>query len=73
MPERAFETHEEAAEAFLALSLIVLGVAGVGLLRCELVYEFGAASAYTSPASSVGDNSSVEGAERGGADHDDDR
>jgi formate hydrogenlyase subunit 3/multisubunit Na+/H+ antiporter MnhD subunit len=32
VPERAFETHEEAAEAFFMLSLGVLGVAGLGLL-----------------------------------------
>jgi len=33
VPERAFESHEEAAEAFLLLSVAVLGVASVGLLR----------------------------------------
>lgn len=77
VPETALETHEEAAEAFLALSLVVLGIAGVGLLNGRvgsaarfvaaagtlalvvagynvghsgglLVYEYGAASAYTS-------------------------
>jgi uncharacterized membrane protein len=32
VPEAAFETHEEAADAFLWLSVAVLGVAGVGLL-----------------------------------------
>lgn len=32
VPEQAFETHEEAAEAFLAFSLVVLGIAGVGLV-----------------------------------------
>lgn len=77
VPETALETHEEAAEVFLALSLVVLGIAGVGLLNGRvgsaarfvaaagtlalvvagynvghsgglLVYEYGAASAYTS-------------------------
>lgn len=77
VPETALETHEEAAEAFLALSLVVLGIAGVGLLNGRvgsaarfvaaagtlalvvagynvghsgglLVYEYAAASAYTS-------------------------
>lgn len=33
VPERAFETHEESAEAFFALSLVILGIAGVGLVR----------------------------------------
>lgn len=32
VPEAAFETHEESAEAFFLLSLGVLGVAGLGLL-----------------------------------------
>lgn len=74
--EAAVETHEEAAETFLWLSLGVLGIAGVGLVRGtvgararvlatlgsagllvagyrvghsggELVYTYGAASAYT--------------------------
>lgn len=77
VPETALETHEEAAEAFLALLLVVLGIAGVGLLNGRvgsaarfvaaagtlalvvagynvghsgglLVYEYAAASAYTS-------------------------
>lgn len=76
VPEAAFETHEESAEAFLLLSVAVLGVAGVGLLKNRageaaryvaaigtlalvvagyrvghsggaLVYQHGAASAYT--------------------------
>ena len=33
VPERAIDTHAEAAESFLVLSLLVLGVAGVGLLK----------------------------------------
>jgi uncharacterized membrane protein len=32
VPEQAFETHEEAAEAFVAVSLVVLGIAGAGLV-----------------------------------------
>ena len=32
VPERAFETPEESAQAFFLLSLGVLGVAGLGLL-----------------------------------------
>jgi len=32
VPEQAFETHEEAAEAFFAFSLVVLGIAGAGLV-----------------------------------------
>jgi hypothetical protein len=32
VPEAAFETHEDAADAFLWLSVAVLGVASVGLL-----------------------------------------
>ena len=76
VPEAAFETHEESAEAFLLLSVAVLGVAAVGLLKNRageaaryvaalgtlalvvagyrvghsggaLVYQHGAASAYT--------------------------
>ena len=33
VPEQAFETHEEAAQAFFVMSLAVLGIAGVGLLN----------------------------------------
>lgn len=33
VPEAAFETHEDAADAFLWLSVAVLGVAGIGLLN----------------------------------------
>ena len=33
VPEAAFEAHEDAADAFLWLSVAVLGVAGVGLLN----------------------------------------
>jgi hypothetical protein len=76
VPAAPIETHEEAAEAFLTLSVIVLGVAAVGLRTGrigqaaralgtvgaiallgagwrvghsggELVYRYGAASAYT--------------------------
>jgi uncharacterized membrane protein len=82
VPESAMERHEESAEAFLALSLIVLGVAVTGLLRGRvgtgariaatvgtfalvvagynvghsggaLVYEHGAASAYTTSSAAV--------------------
>lgn len=78
--EQAIHSHEEAAEAFLALSLLVLVIAGAGLLNGRigtgarlaatvgtlalivagyrvghsggaLVYQHGAASAYTSSAS----------------------
>lgn len=78
VPEAAMETHEESAELFLSLSLVVLGVAGVGLVRGRvgtvaragavvgtlalvvagyrvghsggaLVYQHGAASAYSAP------------------------
>lgn len=78
--EQAIHSHEEAAEAFLALSLLVLVIAGAGLLSGRigtgarlaatvgtlallvagyrvghsggaLVYQHGAASAYTSSAS----------------------
>lgn len=78
VPDAAMETHEESAELFLSLSLVVLGIAGVGLVRGRvgtvaragavvgtlvlvvagyrvghsggsLVYEHGAASAYTVP------------------------
>ena len=77
--EQPLETHEEAAETFLTASLVVLAVAGAGLLRGplgtisrvaatagalalvagaayvghtggQLVYKYGAASAYSSPA-----------------------
>ena len=76
--EQALETHEEAAEAFLTASIVVLLVTGAGLIRgpvgkvsrvaagvCalglaaggayvghtggQLVYKYGAASAYTQP------------------------
>ncbi len=79
VPEAALETHEEAAEQFLWLSVGVLGIAGVGLLGGrigtgarvlatvgsgvllasgynvghsggQLVYQYGAAGAYTSDA-----------------------
>lgn len=36
VPEVAFETHEEAADAFLWLSVAVLGVATVGLLKGKI-------------------------------------
>ena len=76
--EQALETHEEAAEAFLTASIVVLlvtaaglirgpigkvsriaaGVAGIGLVAGgayvghtggQLVYKYGAASAYATP------------------------
>ncbi len=79
VPESALETHEDAAEQFLWLSVGVLGIAGVGLLGGrigtgarvlatlgsgvllvsgynvghsggQLVYQHGAASAYTASA-----------------------
>ena len=79
VPEQAFETHEEAAQTFFVFSLVVLGIAGVGLVGGtigtaarytaalgtlglvvagynvghsggNLVYKYGAASAYTQPA-----------------------
>lgn len=82
VPEQALETHEEGAERFLAISLVVLGVATVGLVGGKLgaaaryaatagtlalivagynvghsggnlVYEYGAASAYTTNAGTV--------------------
>lgn len=83
VPEQAIHDHEEAAESFLALSLLVLVIAGVGLLQGKvgtgaryaaaagtlvlvvagysvghsggaLVYEHGAAAAYTSGTSTPG-------------------
>ena len=47
VPERAFETHEEAAKAFLAFSLVVLGIAAVGLVggRVGTVARHAAAAA----------------------------
>jgi len=86
VPEQAFETHEEAADAFFILSLGVLGVAALGLVGGRigtvarytaaagtlalvvagynvghsggnLVYKYGAASAYTTPAGQATDTS----------------
>lgn len=107
VPERAFESHEDAAKGFLLLSLGVLGVAGVGLVKGrvgtaaryaaaagtlalvvagyrvghsggELVYRYGAASAYTQPSAGIGfeDAAGAPVARRDGtraADADDDR
>lgn len=103
VPEQAFETHEESAEAFFAMSLAVLGIAGVGLLNGrigtvgrvvatagtlalvvagynvghsggKLVYEYGAASAYTT-AGAGGAARATDGpsAVTAGQDDDDDR
>lgn len=104
--EAPFESHEESAEAFLLLSLGVLGIAAVGLSSGkigaaarvagtvgsavlllagyrvghsggELVYRYGAATAYTSGTTAVeraGDvSSTTDGNEARGADRDDDR
>lgn len=104
--EAPFETHEEAAEAFLLLSLGVLGIAAVGLSKGrlgqaarvagtvgsavlviagyrvghsggELVYRYGAASAYTSGPTAVESAGEVIGTRpRAGSntsDRDDDR
>lgn len=91
--EQAIHSHEEAAEAFLALSLLVLVIAGAGLLNGRigtgarlaatvgtlalivagyrvghsggaLVYQHGAASAYTSSASIP-----ITGEKNAGGDH----
>jgi uncharacterized membrane protein len=101
VPEQAIESHEEAAEAFLALSLVVLAVAAVGLVNGRtgtvarhiaaggtlalvvagysvghsggaLVYQHGAASAYTSPASTgSGSDGRAEPAARERGEHGD--
>jgi hypothetical protein len=84
VPEAALETHEEGAERFLAISLVVLGVATLGLANGKLgtaaryaatagtlalvvagynvghsggnlVYRYGAASAYTTGVGPVAD------------------
>ncbi len=103
--EAPFETHEEAAESFLLLSLGMLGVAAIGLSSGkigtaarvagtvgtvvlviagyrvghsggELVYRYGAASAYTSGGSVVERAGEVTrgrtGGERGATAGDDD-
>lgn len=49
VPERAFESHEDAAKGFFLLSLGVLGVAGVGLLKGRL----GTASRYAAAAGTL--------------------
>jgi formate hydrogenlyase subunit 3/multisubunit Na+/H+ antiporter MnhD subunit len=49
VPEVAFESHEEAAEAFFTLSLAVLGIAAVGLARGRV----GSAARYTTAASTI--------------------
>jgi uncharacterized membrane protein len=78
VPEAAFESHEESAEQFFQLSLIVLGISALGFLPRaagtgarivatagtlalivagyqvghsggEMVYKYGAASAYVDP------------------------
>lgn len=83
--EQALETHEEAAEAFLTGSIVVLLVTGAGLIRGpvgkfsrvatgvaavgllaggayvghtggQLVYKYGAASAYATPSTVTADN-----------------
>lgn len=88
VPEQPLETHEEAAETFLALSsglalLVVVGLArgrvgsiarGLGTVGAaglvaaavyvghsggKLVYQYGAASAYTGPAAQGGANGST--------------
>lgn len=98
VPEQAFETHEEAAEAFFVMSLAVLGIAAVGLASGragtvarvvasagtlalvvagynvghsggKLVYEYGAASAYTAAVVPTAAGAAVTA----GADDDDDR
>jgi uncharacterized membrane protein len=83
--EQALDTHEEAAEAFLTGSIVVLLVTGAGLIRGpigkisrvatavaavglvaggayvghtggQLVYKYGAASAYATPSTVTADN-----------------
>lgn len=49
VPEQAFETHEEAAQAFFILSLGVLGVAGLGLVGGKV----GTASRYLAAAGTL--------------------
>jgi uncharacterized membrane protein len=105
--EAPFESHEEAAESFLLLTLGMLGIAAVGLSSGkigsaarvagtvgtvvlviagyrvghsggELVYRFGAASAYTSGGSAVERAGEVSSGQLGegriaGAGDDDDR
>jgi uncharacterized membrane protein len=84
--EQALDTHEEAAEAFLTGSIVVLLVTGAGLIRGpigkfsrvatgvaalalvaggayvghtggQLVYKYGAASAYATPSTVTADSS----------------
>lgn len=102
VPEQAFETHEEAAQAFFVMSLAVLGIAGVGLLNGrigtvgrvvatagtlalvvagynvghsggKLVYQYGAASAYTTATGTAGAAGVTDRGTTAGDDDDDDR
>lgn len=83
VPDAAFETHEEAAEQFFDLTLLVLGISALGFLPRqagtgarivatlgsvallvagyrvghsggEMVYKYGAASAYVEPSAANG-------------------